>query len=132
MPFLLALIVNSLLFGVHSAIATVQNQHPKSHGCDVLADVFPDKVFHVGSPVYAYENQEFWSNTEILSPNCVFRPTCARDVAEGIALLGKVRGKFAFRGGGHMGIKVPQYTSVQSCRNLLAFSRAPTASMMEY
>lgn len=77
----------------------VENQHPKENGCDFLAEAFTNKIFYVGSLLYTYENQEFWSNTEILSPKC------AQDVAEGIHLL-KARGKFDVRGGWHMGIEV--------------------------
>ena len=74
--------------------------------CSVLAEVFPSKVFYAGSSVYAYENSQFWSNVEILDPMCIFRPTCASDVATGIKVLKASSGSFAVRGGGHMGIKV--------------------------
>jgi hypothetical protein len=75
-------------------------------GCAALASVLPSKVFYAGSAVYKYENQEFWSNTEILSPLCIFRPTSAADVAKGIKTLKASAGSFAVRGGGHMGIQV--------------------------
>lgn len=75
-------------------------------GCTSLSRGFPDKVFSPGSTVYAYENGEFWSNTELLSPACIFRPSSALDVSGGIKTLAKVNSSFAVRGGGHMGIKV--------------------------
>lgn len=76
-------------------------------GCAALTVALgPSKVFYPSSPVYKYENTQFWSNFQILSPQCVFRPTSADDVAKGIKTLKAVSGTFAVRGGAHMGIKV--------------------------
>ena len=63
-------------------------------------------VFYPGSDVYQYENQNFWSLTEILSPSCVFRPTSAQEIGDAIKILESTNTKFAVRGGGHMGITV--------------------------
>lgn len=47
------------------------------------------------------------SNTEILTPACVFRPVSAGDVSVAVTTLQRGNGTaFAVRGGGHMGIKV--------------------------
>ena len=74
-------------------------------GCNLLKLVFPTKVFSPGESVYTWETQDFWSNTELLSPACVFRPTCASDVSAAL-LANQLSGtQFAVRGGGHMGIK---------------------------
>lgn len=75
-------------------------------GCTALATAFPTKVFAPNSSVYEYENHNFWSETEYLSPSCVFRPESAEDIAAAIPLLSIADTKFAVRGGGHMGIKV--------------------------
>ena len=76
-------------------------------GCVALTVALgPSKVFYPTSTVYQYENKQFWSNFQILSPQCVFRPTSAADVAKGIKTLKLVSGTFAVRGGAHMGIKV--------------------------
>ena len=75
-------------------------------GCNLLKLVFPTKVFSPGESVYAWETQDFWSNTELLNPACVFRPTCASDVSAAILANQLSQTQFAVRGGGHMGIKV--------------------------
>jgi hypothetical protein len=77
-----------------------------SSGCTALARSFPGKVFVPGDAVYKYENAQFWSNTEILSPLCIFRPTTTMDVSNGIKALAKEEMEFAVRGGGHMSKKV--------------------------
>ncbi|KAH8681692.1 hypothetical protein BX600DRAFT_429611 [Xylariales sp. PMI_506] len=74
-------------------------------GCAALQVSYPTKVFYPGSEVYDYESTNFWSNTEILSPACVFRPETADDVAGAITTARTVEAEFAVRGGGHMGIK---------------------------
>lgn len=78
----------------------------KCDGCAALTQRFPAKVFYPSSDVYEYENAEFWSNTQLLDPACIFRPSSAKDVSDGIKILDATKGNFAIRGGGHMGIKV--------------------------
>lgn len=84
-----------------AALSAAQNS-----ACEALAQVLPSTIFYSASSVYQYENAEFWSNTELMNPHCVFRPVSAADVSKGIKTLRSVNGKFAVRGGGHMGIKV--------------------------
>lgn len=79
---------------------------PVSNGCKALDSCLGDAVFFRNSSVYQYESQEFWSNTELMSPGCVFRPTSSRELARGIKSLVDAEAKFAVRGGGHMGIRV--------------------------
>lgn len=76
-------------------------------GCQALGDKLSDAVFYSGSPVYSYESQEFWSNTEKMSPGCIFRPQSSSQLAQGLGQLVDVNAQFAVRGGGHMGIRVP-------------------------
>ncbi|CEF71945.1 hypothetical protein FGSG_00100 [Fusarium graminearum PH-1] len=73
-------------------------------GCEVLKLTFPDNTFSPKDAVYEYESQNFWSNNEILSPACVFRPTCPTQVAEAVKLMSLGLTSFAVRGGGHMAI----------------------------
>lgn len=61
-------------------------------------------VFAPGSNVYKYENTQFWSNTELANPGCVFRPTCAQDIGKAVKILSDNKAPFALRGGGHMGV----------------------------
>ncbi|KAH7014458.1 uncharacterized protein B0I36DRAFT_299373 [Microdochium trichocladiopsis] len=74
-------------------------------GCASLSEAFPSKTFFPGQEVYAFEKTNFWSNHEILSPKCVFRPETAQDVAAAVITLKEDCTQFAVRGGGHMGIK---------------------------
>lgn len=75
-------------------------------GCASLQNAFPGKTFFPGQEVYDFEKTNFWSNHEILSPKCVFRPETVQDVAAAVITLKEDCTQFAVRGGGHMGIKV--------------------------
>lgn len=88
-----------------SSIATVAAKSP-SAGCHALNEPLGDAVFSRGTPVYNYESKNFWSNTEIMSPGCVFRPQSSSQLAEGLQALVGANAEFAVRGGGHMGIRV--------------------------
>lgn len=77
-----------------------------ANGCQTLKNTLSDSVFAKDSVIYAYESQNFWSNTEILSPECVFRPQSGKQLSTGLQELVKTQSQFAVRGGGHMGIKV--------------------------
>lgn len=109
-------------------------------GCQSLQEAFPGKTFLPGHEVYDYEKTNFWSNHQILSPKCIFRPQSALDVAEAVVALKEDCTPFAVRGGGHMGIKVcisPRRASeasrsiwTQRVLTATPFSRALTASTM--
>lgn len=77
-----------------------------STGCQALRAPLGDALFMKNSAVYKYEAGNFWSNTEIMAPGCVFRPRSSRQLAEGIGALVGANAEFAVRGGGHMGIRV--------------------------
>ncbi|KAF7718012.1 Solanapyrone synthase [Penicillium ucsense] len=75
-------------------------------GCQALQNGYlSDSLFTTGSPVYNWETKQFWSNTELMSPGCVFRPKNSRDLGRAVKALVKADAKFAVRGGGHMGIQ---------------------------
>ncbi|PWY74321.1 FAD-binding domain-containing protein [Aspergillus heteromorphus CBS 117.55] len=75
-------------------------------GCSALnASSLSAEIFFPTSDVYRYEAQEFWSNTEIMAPGCVFRPQSSEQLASGVEALVKAEAEFAVRGGGHMGIR---------------------------
>lgn len=88
------------------AAATLAVSATANSGCQTLKDSLPGSVYAPSTSVYKYESQEFWSNTEILSPGCVFRPKSGEQLAKGVKGLVDARAQFAVRGGGHMGIKV--------------------------
>lgn len=77
-----------------------------SAGCRALQTLLENSLFFVSSSVYKYEAANFWSNTELMAPGCVFRPQSSAQLAEGIVALGNANAQFAVRGGGHMGIRV--------------------------
>lgn len=73
-------------------------------GCNALTG--PLRLFFPASLVYQYEANNFWSNTELMAPGCVFRPQSSSQLAQGVKALVDAEAKFAVCGGGHMGIKV--------------------------
>lgn len=75
-------------------------------GCSKVERIAPNSIFYPGSSVFEEESQNFWSNTEILNPACVFRPLSADELGGGIQRLRGDNAHFAVRGGGHMGIPV--------------------------
>ncbi|KAJ5312872.1 hypothetical protein N7508_003702 [Penicillium antarcticum] len=76
-----------------------------SAGCQALRAPLGDALFFKNSAVYKYEATNFWSNTEIMAPGCVFRPQSSQQLAEGIGALAGAHAEFAVRGGGHMGVR---------------------------
>ncbi|KAJ5177524.1 uncharacterized protein N7500_000223 [Penicillium coprophilum] len=84
--------------------ATTASLHA-SAGCKALQTPLGDSLFFAGSSVYKYEAANFWSNTELMSPGCVFRPQSSAQLADGIVTLANADAQFAVRGGGHMGIQ---------------------------
>ncbi|KAK8033595.1 hypothetical protein PG991_002993 [Apiospora marii] len=84
--------------------APMVNALSQASGCEALKATLPDKTFFPGSDVYEFENQNFWSNTELKKPACVFRPANPMDVSCGVRAGQKTQSPFAVRGGGHMGI----------------------------
>ncbi|KAL6234349.1 hypothetical protein BDW75DRAFT_168325 [Aspergillus navahoensis] len=85
-----------------SSLATDPNG---TYGCAALKSKIPNSLFERNSTVYNYESNNFWSNTEIMSPACVFRPESAAELGTAIKLLKESNAQFAVRGGGHMGIR---------------------------
>ncbi|GMG02083.1 unnamed protein product [Aspergillus oryzae] len=76
-----------------------------SPGCSALKGSVNSSIFYPNTDVYEYEAQNFWSNTEIMSPGCVFRPQSSAQLGEGVKALVDAQAKFAVRGGGYMGIR---------------------------
>ncbi|RAK96785.1 FAD-binding oxidoreductase, partial [Aspergillus ibericus CBS 121593] len=85
--------------------ATATAATAATSGCTTLQQSLSDEVFAPSTDVYKYEAQDFWSNTEIMSPGCVFRPQSAAQLGEGVKALVDANAQFAVRGGGHMGIR---------------------------
>lgn len=89
-----------------TAAAAATTRRSESNGCNVLSDNVPNTIFFRGDDVYEYENTRFWSNNEIMDPECVFRPSSADEVAQAVQIMQDTNTQFAVRGGGHMAIRV--------------------------
>jgi hypothetical protein len=85
-----------------------------SAGCRALNAQVNNAVFFQNSSVYEYEAQEFWSNTELMYPGCVFRPQSSAQLGKGVQALVNANAQFAVRGGGHreFGYVVEIFTEV--------------------
>jgi hypothetical protein len=94
-----------LAAGFLSAAGLFTQASAANAGCDALERAHADRTFVAGQPVYDFEVRNFWSNFQILKPACVYRPTCAAEVAAAVRASDKTSTQFAVRGGGHMGIK---------------------------
>lgn len=88
-----------------AAAASVKRQS-NSNGCDALSEHVPNTIYYRGDDVYNYESTQFWSNNELMDPECVFRPTTADEVAQAVQIMQDTNTQFAVRGGGHMAITV--------------------------
>jgi hypothetical protein len=99
-----------------TAAAASVNVALGSSGCDALSKNVPNTIFYRGDDVYEYESKQFWSNNEIMDPECVFRPSSADEVAQAVQIMQDTQTQFAVRGGGHMAIKVCHITSSNTGR----------------
>ena len=85
---------STLLLGAAVSLTTVsgsvnaESEHKwcssENAGCSAIELALPGKVFYEWDAVYHQEKNAMWSNTQILTPACVFRPESAADVAAGI------------------------------------------------
>lgn len=98
-------LVAPLLLTAAAAASTTKRQS-SSNGCDALNEHVPNTIFYRSDDVYKYESQQFWSNNEIMDPECVFRPSSADEVAQAVQIMQDTNTEFAVRGGGHMAIRV--------------------------
>lgn len=120
------------LFLLASPVIAQENICARDAGCAALAEAFPGKFFVPGDAVYTYENAQFWSNTEILSPLCIFRPNTTADVSNGIIALAAEDMQFAIRGGEHMSKLVSKHFLVRDNKCSRCVYRAPTTSTMVF
>lgn len=78
--------------------------------CIALNTLFREQVSYPKSPAYSTTNSQFWDQTCMLSPTCIFYPTSARDVSIALKYLTLVKGRFAVKSGGHFSI--PGYNNI--------------------
>lgn len=113
-PTILGLVAGASAAAVAGPVIAPCSVPSSSHvGCNKLKVAHPTKVFFPGGHVYEWENQEFWSNTEIMAPACIFRPSSAEDVSSAIKISQSTQSSFAVRGGGHMAFPVCHFSYSQ-------------------
>jgi len=71
--------------------------------CAALSKALPNEVFSPASDnaTYSLLNDNRWSKTTVLTPNCIFEPSSPDHVSKGVKVLVKNSCKFAIKGGGH-------------------------------
>lgn len=84
---------------------------PKLH-CLALSGLFPQQVSYPDSASYNTTNSQFWDQTCILSPTCIFYPLSSRDVSIALKYLVLAKGRFAVKSGGHFSI--PGYNNIDN------------------
>lgn len=92
------------------SIAADAQPVPSKANCFILQAHFPKQVFYAESPAYNATNSQFWDQTCVLSPTCIFYPTSAHDVSIALKYLTSVKGRFAVKSGGHFSI--PGYNNI--------------------
>jgi hypothetical protein len=103
---MLSKVIAPLLLTTAAAVTVSVGKKSSSNGCDALSENVPNTIFYRGDDVYKYENTQFWSNNELMDPECVFRPSSADEVAQAVQIMQDTNTQFAVRGGGHMAIRV--------------------------
>ncbi|KAK4133846.1 FAD-binding domain-containing protein [Trichocladium antarcticum] len=83
---------------------------PTPECCNLLARAFPADVSERDTKTWNFENNNFWSATEIRNPTCVFLPDSTEKVAEAVTLFVQHKWRFAVKGGGHSAI--PQAANI--------------------
>lgn len=111
-------LIAPLLLSTAAAAATKRQSN--SNGCDALSENVPNTIFYRGDDVYEYESKQFWSNNEIMDPECVFRPSSADEVAQAVQIMQDTETQFAVRGGCHMAIRVRNFPCPQNASLFLA------------
>jgi hypothetical protein len=107
---MLSKVIAPLLLSTAAAVTVTIGKQSNSNGCDALSENVPGTIFYRGDDVYKYENTQFWSNNELMDPECVFRPSSADEVAQAVQIMQDTNTQFAVRGGGHMAIRVRAFS----------------------
>jgi hypothetical protein len=107
---MLSKVIAPLLLSTAAAVTVTIGKQSNSNGCDALRKNVPNTIFYRGDDVYEYENTQFWSNNELMDPECVFRPSSADEVAQAVQIMQDTNTQFAVRGGGHMAIRVRAFS----------------------
>jgi FAD/FMN-containing dehydrogenase len=92
----------SFLGSLAAVVVTAQYNTTQPTTCAELASVLPDKVFFPEAPIYNASITSYPFIQLRLHPNCIVRPTSAKDVSVALGVLQENnRTRFAVKGGGH-------------------------------
>ncbi|KAI1267665.1 hypothetical protein F5Y18DRAFT_308021 [Xylariaceae sp. FL1019] len=78
--------------------------HRRAYACSQLLQRYPNSTIRAGSSVFTENVIEPWSQTCQTTPDCIFAPASADEVAGGLAILRHANQTFAVRTQGHMPI----------------------------
>lgn len=97
--------------GHHLPISLTHSPSPPFQ-CSKLSNLLPKAVYYPGADAAASNggdpsisftalNTHRWSNTSILNPACILRPTSAADLGSAVSHLATAKCPFAVKSGGH-------------------------------
>ncbi|KAB5515384.1 6-hydroxy-D-nicotine oxidase [Coniochaeta sp. 2T2.1] len=72
-----------------------------TNSCTKLVESLPGLVYLPDTPNYTSLNTHRWSNTSILTPNCIVTPACAQEVSTIVKTLVCDGTSFSIKSGGH-------------------------------
>ncbi|KAJ9138014.1 FAD binding domain protein [Coniochaeta hoffmannii] len=72
-----------------------------TNSCTKLVESLPGLVYLPDTPNYTSLNTNRWSNTSILTPNCIVTPACAQEVSTIVKTLVCDGTSFSIKSGGH-------------------------------
>lgn len=94
--------VLTVLAGTGALVAAVDTGVQSA--CSQLRASFPDNVLMPNSTRYDAERTNVWDIRSNSKPACIFLPTTADAVAQGVTIFHREKTQFAIRGGGHMNV----------------------------
>ncbi|KAH7381735.1 putative FAD dependent oxidoreductase [Pyrenochaeta sp. MPI-SDFR-AT-0127] len=100
-----------------------------SKACNSLADTYTDSVFFPSSAVYEDIRQDYWSNSSILSPACIFTPASAKEVSAAVKTFRRFNAPFAVRGQG--GMPITGYANINSTGALISLNKIKAVSISD-
>ncbi|KAK1772874.1 cytochrome P450 [Phialemonium atrogriseum] len=96
---------------VHASCPASNRTAAAIAACNALAASFPTQLYLPNTTDFIDQAAAIWSQTCLITPNCVLEAGSASDVATAVKLINAAGSEFAVRSGGHM--PVPGAQSVQ-------------------
>lgn len=102
MHILLILVSASFVIAAKSASGAFNTSSTKA--CQYFNTFYPNSTYFSNETLYTEANDAYYTSSAWLGPACVFAPTSAREMSQGVKVLTYFNTHFAIRGGGHMPI----------------------------